>query len=132
MMRNKLFILIAGALLLAQSVQLSVTALYLQWNRARIAEYYCVNQAEPELMCFGSCYISEVTVNFVESEKESAPSRLLEERPAVTLFLTAAPAYPVAAPTDFDASTFSYQAFPGLLYHQRIFKPPRTGFSASA
>ena len=131
-MRNKLFILIAGAFLLAQSVQLSVTALYLQWNRARIVEYYCVNKAEPELMCFGSCYISEVTVNFVESEKESTPTRLLEERPPVTLFLTVVPAFPTTVPADFDASRFSYQAFSGLLYHQNIFKPPQTNCFAAA
>ena len=41
-----------------QVLYLPTLVFYLEYNQERIAEDFCVNKLEPELMCSGRCYIS--------------------------------------------------------------------------
>ncbi len=88
---KKIFSISLLVLFLAQVFYLTLLSGYLQWERDYIIDNFCVNKEQPQLLCSGRCYISDVLgeelQNEQQSEKSTAPT-VMVERPAMTLFCT--------------------------------------------
>ena len=65
-----------------QSFQMGSIILSYQANKAYIADNFCVNKFEAELLCMGKCYLEEALIETTNTTEEQAPP--VEQREITT------------------------------------------------
>ena len=114
-------------LLASQVAYLPVTALWLETSRPVIAQKYCINQGQPELMCQGSCYINQIIADAMENgpADEAPPASVPKELALFSAFLPEGLSFPLASFDNFSPQPYFQLS---ILFHtpvQSIFRPPR-------
>ncbi len=111
--------------LLATTFSDALIYLAFKAQQERIADSLCININTPEVMCSGSCYLTEK----LSEDKQTAGSRsslVKENKPSLTLFLTTLPALALSIlETSASSLQFSPDHFPLLDHGARLFRPPR-------
>ncbi|MCB0546693.1 MAG: hypothetical protein KDD19_03845 [Phaeodactylibacter sp.] len=114
-------------LLLGQVAYLPVTVFWLEARRAVIAQQYCINQGQPELMCQGSCFINQVVADAMENgpADEMPPASVQKEPTLFSVFLPVGLALPPAPSETFSPQPYFHTSILFFTLVRSVFRPPR-------
>lgn len=112
--------------LIVQVLYLPALSIYLEYNRTAIADKFCVNKLEPELLCSGRCYISSVTADALGDQEDQSQAPASQEQIPTTLFASTFHALDLSLSVpDKQKPDLGYAERYSFQYLSGIFHPPR-------
>ncbi|MEM1319481.1 MAG: hypothetical protein AAGG75_04450 [Bacteroidota bacterium] len=110
-------------LLLAPVFHLSLLFTFYQIQKKQLTQEHCINLYQPELDCYGKCYIQEIIAQR-QSDATALPVNV--EKLPVFLFCEGQEGLNFGLEEASARSMPAFQDAEGLLYVHRIFHPPQS------
>ena len=114
-------------IILVQTWDVALIWAYYRFNQDYIAETFCINKVEPELLCSGKCYVSDLIIEKSATTPNNWFVNIIQEFTGQSIFwIDQAGAFfaKTSSWRDSMPSALSFD-FYSFLFHQSLLDPPR-------